>query len=82
MLIEFLLRYLFKTQVAILEAKDDVYICGGSFVQNQNGSQLILTTGHCAVNYVNSTKRLKVRLGEYDVSTNREPIPHIEVSKQ
>ncbi|ODN00461.1 Serine protease 42 [Orchesella cincta] len=63
--------------VAILEVSQDLYICGGSLV-NEN---TVITAAHCVNSYVRrNAQKLKVRAGEYDVSTNDEPDPYAEVT--
>ncbi|CAL8100213.1 unnamed protein product [Orchesella dallaii] len=63
--------------VAILEVAQDLYICGGTLISKDT----VVTAAHCVNSYVRrNSQKLKVRAGEYDVSTNDEPDPYVEVT--
>uniref|UniRef100_A0A182K7B7 Peptidase S1 domain-containing protein n=1 Tax=Anopheles christyi TaxID=43041 RepID=A0A182K7B7_9DIPT len=50
------------------------YLCGGALIDRA----AILTTASCLHPYRLDVSSLVVRLGEWDMSTVREPIPHID----
>ncbi|XP_050079555.1 LOW QUALITY PROTEIN: uncharacterized protein LOC126567373 [Anopheles maculipalpis] len=50
------------------------YLCGGALIDRA----AMLTTATCVHAYRFDITRLVVRLGEWDMSTVREPIPHID----
>ncbi|XP_052894149.1 phenoloxidase-activating factor 2-like [Anopheles moucheti] len=50
------------------------YLCGGALID----PAAVLTTASCLHPYRFAMPSLVVRLGEWDMSTNREPIPHVD----
>ncbi|XP_052861926.1 phenoloxidase-activating factor 2-like [Anopheles cruzii] len=54
------------------------YLCGGALLDGA----AVLTTSTCLYKYRNNPSQLVVRLGEWDMSTTREPIPHVDSDVQ
>ncbi|XP_053670909.1 phenoloxidase-activating factor 2-like [Anopheles nili] len=50
------------------------YICGGALIDQT----AILTTASCLKAYRHNMGSLVVRLGEWDIDTAREPLPHVD----
>ncbi|XP_058128055.1 phenoloxidase-activating factor 2-like [Anopheles coustani] len=50
------------------------YRCGGALIDQA----AVLTTASCVYQYRSKSSQLVVRLGEWDMSTQREPIPHVD----
>uniref|UniRef100_A0A240PKB9 Peptidase S1 domain-containing protein n=1 Tax=Anopheles epiroticus TaxID=199890 RepID=A0A240PKB9_9DIPT len=67
--------------VAIFERTESnsmKYRCGGALIDRA----AILTTASCLYSYRLNVSSLVVRLGEWDMSTVREPIPHIDTEME
>uniref|UniRef100_A0A1Y9IW11 Peptidase S1 domain-containing protein n=1 Tax=Anopheles minimus TaxID=112268 RepID=A0A1Y9IW11_9DIPT len=50
------------------------YLCGGALIERA----AVLTTANCLFPYRFDVSSLVVRMGEWDMSTTREPIPHVD----
>jgi len=64
----------FPWTVAIIRIDDDACICGGSLIH----PKAVLTANHCARDYLNSAKDIKIRAGEWDTQTTKERLPYQE----